>query len=63
MKSEKESLIGEKGQYRTRLLSPGRRSGADTDEIGLKRSQISPGRLGQKKVYEEGLRRANPAVL
>lgn len=36
---------------------------AQQDEIGLKRSQQAPSRRGQKKVYEEGQRRANPAVL
>lgn len=36
---------------------------AQQAEIGLKRSQKAPGRRGQKQVYEEGQRRANPAVL
>ncbi len=36
---------------------------AQQDEIGLKRSRQAPSRRGQKKVYEEGQRRANPAVL
>lgn len=36
---------------------------AQQNEIRLKRSQAAPSGQGKKKVYENGQRRANPAVL